>query len=261
MKTKTSRPVGESIVICSGTSEARTLIVLIDNFDSFLYNLARYLRQLGQNVVVRRNDDPDLGRLIAEEAAAVVISPGPCDPKSAGQCLQMVRQFADRLPMLGVCLGHQVIFEAFGGSICRAKNPVHGRSSEIALGDSRLFEQLDSPTHFARYHSLVGDRATLPGCLHVTATSLDDDEIMAVEHVDYPIFGVQFHPESVLSDAGYQILINFLKAAGLNVPVTLPLNDFRPREGTAEQVTETALHYQRAASAAVVLPKLASQND
>lgn len=235
------------------------MIVLIDNFDSFLYNLARYLRRLGQNVVVRRNDEPGLVDLLAEEAAAVVISPGPCDPTAAGQCLQLVRQFADRLPMLGVCLGHQVIFEAFGGSICRAKQPVHGRSSEITLGESRLFERLESPLHFARYHSLVGDKTTLPDCLRVTATSQDDGEIMAVQHREYPIFGVQFHPESVLSDAGYQILVNFLQAAGLDVPDILPLNDFRGDE-TQQRASETALHYQRSASDAVVLPKRVSQN-
>ncbi|HBE70890.1 MAG TPA: aminodeoxychorismate/anthranilate synthase component II [Planctomycetaceae bacterium] len=190
------------------------MIVLIDNYDSFLHNLARYFRRLGEEVCVRRNDADDLMHVV-EKSGAVVISPGPCDPDAAGSCLQVVREFANTKPMLGVCLGHQVICQAFGGKIVRAGQPMHGRSSQVDLDSSRLFAGISTPQLFARYHSLVCAQDSLPDILRVTARSTIDDEIMAVEHTELPIFGVQFHPESVLSQSGYQLLANFLSAAKL----------------------------------------------
>jgi anthranilate synthase/aminodeoxychorismate synthase-like glutamine amidotransferase len=202
------------------------VILLIDNYDSFTFNLRRYLVRLGQEVRVLRNDAPELRRELTGKYAALVISPGPKGPSEAGSCLEVVAEYSGRLPILGVCLGHQIIFQAFGGEIGRAQCPMHGKTSEIELLPSRLFAGLGSPTSFARYHSLIGIPESLPAWLKVTAWSREG-EIMAAEHQEHLTFGVQFHPESVLSTGGYQVLQNFLTCAGLHRVDELPAADWR----------------------------------
>lgn len=201
------------------------MIVLIDNYDSFTYNLRRYLVQLEQRVEVLRNDAPTLESTVASsDCRAVIVSPGPRRPSDAGKCLEIVSSQSGIRPILGVCLGHQVIVEAFGGRIVRAKRPIHGQSLPVDLDESRLFQNLPTRDYFARYHSLVAKSNCIPDTLHVTARSLEG-EVMAVEHRSHPTFGVQFHPESVLSTSGYQILSNFLNIAGLERSAELPPND------------------------------------
>jgi anthranilate synthase/aminodeoxychorismate synthase-like glutamine amidotransferase len=197
-----------------------SLILLIDNYDSFVFNLARYIERLGQRTMIVRNDAVDPAGVRALKPRAVVISPGPCTPTEAGNSLEIVRNLHDDLPMLGVCLGHQAIGQAFGGRIVRAAEPVHGRSSQVYHDGSGLFAGLASPTTACRYHSLVIDRGSLADELSVTAT-LDDGTIMAIEHRELPVFGVQFHPESVLTRDGYRFLSNFLTLAGCDVPVNI----------------------------------------
>jgi anthranilate synthase component II len=211
------------------------MILLIDNYDSFVFNLERYLRRLGQPTVVVRNDQVEYARIAAGEYAAIVISPGPKAPLQAGMSLQVVERFHAHVPMLGVCLGHQVICQAFGGRIVRAPRAVHGQSSFIDHHGSQLFAGLPSPFQAARYHSLVAEAVSLPEELRVigttasshTASSTNESPIiMAVEHVRWPVFGVQFHPESILTLVGYRILSNFLQLAGLSVASDLPAADF-----------------------------------
>lgn len=206
------------------------MILLIDNYDSFVFNLQRYLARLGQSTMVVRNDQIDFDRMTDGQFAAVVISPGPKAPKQAGRCIEVVERFADRLPVLGVCLGHQVICQALGARIIRAPRAVHGQASPVEHNHSRLFNGLPSPFLAARYHSLVADPHSMPTELRVTGTteagSGHPPIIMAVEHVRLPIFGVQFHPESILSSVGYRILANFLMLAGLSVEKELPETDF-----------------------------------
>ena len=183
------------------------MILIVDNYDSFVYNIARYFEELGQQVVVKRNDAVDEADL---KAKAIVISPGPCTPHEAGESLAIVRKFSGRLPILGVCLGHQCIAIAYGGRVVRAGMPVHGRTSGISHDGTSVFVELPSPMRATRYHSLVIDRATLPAALRVIASADDDGEIMAVAHVEHPVVGVQFHPESAASEWGYSLLDVFL---------------------------------------------------
>jgi anthranilate synthase/aminodeoxychorismate synthase-like glutamine amidotransferase len=197
------------------------MILLIDNYDSFVYNLARYFERLGHSTRVIRNtaiDPVGVGRL---RPSAVVLSPGPCAPERAGCSLELVRTLAEELPMLGICLGHQTIAEAFGGRVIRAREPVHGRGSWVRHNGRGLFAGLPNPLMAGRYHSLVVDEASLPGCLEVTART-DDGTIMAIEHRELPIVGLQFHPESILTECGYPLLANFLRRAGLAAPDELP---------------------------------------
>jgi anthranilate synthase/aminodeoxychorismate synthase-like glutamine amidotransferase len=194
------------------------MILLIDNYDSFVFNLVRYLRELGQETVVVRNDRLDLndveaGRPGDRPLQAAVLSPGPCGPDSAGVCIEFVRRFCDEIPMLGVCLGHQAIAAAFGGRVVRAAEPVHGRTSPVEHDGSELFAGLANPLTAARYHSLVVDEGSLPAELTVTARTPDGIP-MALQHRELPIFGVQFHPESVLTEGGHALLRNFLQFAG-----------------------------------------------
>lgn len=185
------------------------MILLIDNYDSFVHNIARYFAELGAGVKVRRNDEVRNDDLRAE---AIVISPGPCAPREAGQSLEIVRAQAGRLPMLGICLGHQVIGEAFGGKVVRARHPMHGDYSVVRHTGEGVFAGLPPEVTVGRYHSLiVEDLGETP--LKVTATS-EDGEIMALQHKSLPIFGVQFHPESILTEHGYDMLGNFLKVVG-----------------------------------------------
>lgn len=192
------------------------MILLIDNYDSFVHNLARYFERLGQETHVVRNDAVDVMAVRALRPAAIVLSPGPCTPHEAGVSLNLVRELNTEIPILGVCLGHQVIAEALGGKIVRASEPVHGRTSEIRHDGSRLFANLQSPLTVCRYHSLVVEPTTLPAELRATAWT-EDGTIMALEHAHRPVYGLQFHPESILTEHGYDLLANFLRLAGIQI--------------------------------------------
>jgi len=185
------------------------MILLIDNYDSFVYNLARYVRELGEEPVVRRHDATTLEQIGALRPSHIIISPGPCTPAEAGISTDVVRRFGPSTPILGVCLGHQCIGAAYGAGIVRAGRPMHGKASRIHHDGNGLFAGLPNPFTAARYHSLVISRAGLPAELRVTA-SAEDGEIMAVEHARHPVIGLQFHPESVLTDYGYVLLDRFL---------------------------------------------------
>jgi anthranilate synthase/aminodeoxychorismate synthase-like glutamine amidotransferase len=186
------------------------MLLLIDNYDSFVYNLARYFERLGVIADVVRNDAIDVSGVRSKRPSAVVISPGPCTPREAGASLEIVQRLAGEVPILGVCLGHQVIAEAFGGRIVRAEVPVHGRASAVSHSGTGLFANLPSPLTVGRYHSLVVEPSSLPGELEATAWT-NDGVLMAVAHQHWPVFGVQFHPESILTEGGHQLLANFLR--------------------------------------------------
>mgnify|MGYP004724423605 CR=1 FL=1 len=185
------------------------MLLMIDNYDSFTYNLVQYFGELGEEVITKRNDEITLEDIVQLHPDRVCLSPGPCSPNEAGICLEFLQQFAGKLPILGVCLGHQAIGQAFGGQIVRAKQIMHGKTSKIAHTDVGVFKHLPSPFTVTRYHSLAVDRATLPDCLEVTAWT-DDGEIMGLRHKELNIQGVQFHPESILSEHGHALLKNFL---------------------------------------------------
>ena len=193
-----------------------TMILLIDNYDSFVYNLARYFVRLGQDTRVVRNDAVNASAVRRLQLQAVVISPGPCTPREAGCSIDVVRQLSGEIPILGVCLGHQAIGAAFGGQVVRAREPMHGRASTVVHSGSGLFEGLPSPLRVARYHSLVVADEGLPPELEVTART-EDGLLMALAHQRHPTFGVQFHPESILTEGGYELLANFLHLAGLPI--------------------------------------------
>lgn len=185
------------------------MIVLIDNYDSFVYNLSRYLEELGQRTLVCRNDALTVADVRDLQPRAIVLSPGPCGPEKAGISAELVRRLSDHIPILGVCLGHQCIAAAFGGGVVRAPEPVHGRASAIEHSGEGVFAGLPRPLHAARYHSLVVSGRDFPACLEVTATTRDG-LIMALRHRQLPLIGVQFHPESILTIAGHRLLENFL---------------------------------------------------
>ena len=187
-------------------------VTLIDNYDSFTFNLVHYLGELGAEVSVWRNDEITVADTLASRPDAIVLSPGPCTPNEAGVCLELVRSASETTPMLGVCLGHQAIGQAFGGDIVRAPAPMHGKVSRISHHAHGLFRGLNGPFQATRYHSLIIERASTPSELEITAES-DDGLVMGVEHHDRPVFGVQFHPESIASEHGRQILRNFLDLA------------------------------------------------
>jgi anthranilate synthase/aminodeoxychorismate synthase-like glutamine amidotransferase len=190
------------------------MLLLIDNYDSFVHNLARYFERLGQSTVVVRNDSIDVVAARTMKPGAIVLSPGPCTPREAGVSLDLVRELHTELPILGVCLGHQVIAEALDGRIVRGPLPVHGQASEIRHNGSGLFKGLPPTFHVGRYHSLVADPLSLGESLRPTAWTADG-VVMAFEHKKFPVYGVQFHPESILTDYGYEMLANFLRLAGL----------------------------------------------
>jgi len=185
------------------------MYVLIDNYDSFTYNLLHYLGELGAEVVVHRNDVLSADQILDLGAEGIVISPGPCDPDKAGNCLDLVEKAAGRVPVMGVCLGHQCIGQFFGGKIVRSPTPMHGKVSEITHLGTGIFHGLPSPFIATRYHSLTIDPDSVPDCLEITATS-DDGVIQGVSHKEFDIHGVQFHPESISSEHGHQLLKNFL---------------------------------------------------
>ncbi len=193
-------------------------VIVIDNYDSFTYNLVQYLGELGAEVLVFRNDAISPERIAELEPTHIVISPGPCTPNEAGISVEVVRLYAGKLPILGVCLGHQAIGQAFGGRIVRAKRLMHGKTSPIRHDGKTIFTNLPNPFEATRYHSLVVKRESLPECFEISAISEDDGEIMGLRHKGFPpevaVEGVQFHPESILTSAGKELLRNFLQRCG-----------------------------------------------
>ena len=191
------------------------MLLLIDNYDSFTYNLVHYLGELGADVVVKRNDALDVQDAMALQPEAILLSPGPCDPDQAGICLALIAAASEtQTPLLGVCLGHQSIGQAFGGKVIRCHEIVHGKMGTMHHAGEGLFKDVPTPFDATRYHSLIVERATLPACLTVTA-ELSDGTIMGLQHNSLPIHGVQFHPESIASEHGHHLLKNFLSIAGL----------------------------------------------
>jgi anthranilate synthase component 2 len=192
------------------------MLLMIDNYDSFTYNLVQYLGELGQDVQVHRNDEIDLASVKKLNPRHIVISPGPCTPNEAGISVPLIHEFAGKIPLLGVCLGHQSIGQAFGARIIKAKTLMHGKTSLIHHTNTGVFKDLPNPYTATRYHSLVIERATIPDCLEITAWTEDANgefgEIMGVKHKTLAVEGVQFHPESVLTEHGHALLNNFLKA-------------------------------------------------
>ena len=188
------------------------MILVIDNYDSFTYNLVHYLNELGADTVVHRNDDLSVQEALGLKPNAVLLSPGPKAPDQAGICLPLLRGAPDDLAILGVCLGHQAIGQAYGGDVIRAKEVMHGKTSKIFHNDKGVFKGLPNPFIATRYHSLAVDKATLPADLEITAWT-EDGEIMGVQHRTRPVYGVQFHPESIATEGGHQLLANFLDLA------------------------------------------------
>jgi anthranilate synthase component 2 len=186
------------------------MLLMIDNYDSFTYNLVQYFGELGEDVVVRRNDEISLDEVAALNPDRIVVSPGPCTPNEAGISVPLIERFAGKIPLLGVCLGHQSIGQAFGGRIVHARELMHGKTSAIEHKGTGVFHSLPNPLQATRYHSLVIERDTLPECLEVTAWSADG-EIMGVRHKSLPVEGVQFHPESILTERGHELLRNFIE--------------------------------------------------
>ena len=190
------------------------MLLMIDNYDSFTYNLVQYFGELGADVQVHRNDKITIAEIAALNPDKIVISPGPCTPNEAGISLDVIQHFAGKKPMLGVCLGHQSIGQAFGGEIVHANEIMHGKTSPVFHNNSSVFSELSNPFEATRYHSLVINKATLPDCFEVTAWTQNEDgsidEIMGVQHKTLPIEGVQFHPESILTEQGHALLKNFL---------------------------------------------------
>lgn len=201
------------------SNESGKMLLLIDNYDSFTYNLVHYLGELGADVVVKRNDALEVNEAMAMGADAILLSPGPCDPASAGICLELTRAAAAaQVPLMGVCLGHQAIGEMFGGKVVRCGEIVHGKMGQMKHDGTGVFADLPSPFAATRYHSLIVERETLPDCLVVNA-ELEDGTIMGLRHKELPIHGVQFHPESIASEHGHKLLQNFLDIAGMKTKV------------------------------------------
>ncbi|MDI3322815.1 aminodeoxychorismate/anthranilate synthase component II [Pontibacterium granulatum] len=191
------------------------MLLMIDNYDSFTYNVVQYLGELGAEVEVHRNDEITIEEIEAKQPEHLVISPGPCTPNEAGISVEAINHFGGKLPLFGICLGHQSIGQAFGGKIVRAKEVMHGKTSPVYHNNTGVFEGLANPVEVTRYHSLVIDQETLPECLEITAWTQNEDgsidEIMGVRHKELDIEGVQFHPESILTEQGHDLLANFLK--------------------------------------------------
>ncbi len=190
------------------------MLLMIDNYDSFTYNLVQYLGELGEDVRVQRNDKINIEEIRQLNPERIVLSPGPCTPNEAGISLQIIEEFKETTPILGVCLGHQCIGQAFGGQVVHARDVMHGKTSPIHHANTDVFKDLDEPFTATRYHSLIVEYATLPESLEITAWTVRDDgekdEIMGMRHKELPIYGVQFHPESILTESGHQLLQNFI---------------------------------------------------
>jgi anthranilate synthase component II len=186
------------------------MILLIDNYDSFTFNLYQYLSELGEKTLVKRNDELTVKEVIDLQPSAIVLSPGPGRPEKAGILIELIQEFYDKIPILGICLGHQAIASAFGGEVIRAAVIKHGKTSLIKHDQSGLFEYIPQPVEVMRYHSLAVRKDTLPPVLSTCALSMDDNEIMALRHFDFPVFGVQFHPESIGTKLGKKLLQNFI---------------------------------------------------
>ena len=199
------------------------MLLMIDNYDSFTYNLVQYLGELGADVQVYRNDALTLSEIAAWKPERIVLSPGPCTPSEAGICVPLIQRFAGEIPILGVCLGHQAIGQAFGGKIVRAGSVMHGKLSRVTHRGDGVFRGLPSPLTATRYHSLVIERASLPSCLEITAAS-EDQEIMGVRHREFQLEGVQFHPEAILTEHGHALLENFLNLEHRRMHSALPAN-------------------------------------
>ena len=197
------------------------MITLIDNYDSFTYNLVHYLGELGAKARVVRNDAESADEVMARKPRAIVLSPGPCDPDQAGICLELVEKAGPGIPILGVCLGHQTIGQLYGGKVVRAPELMHGKTSMISHNGKGIFRDIPSPFEATRYHSLIVERESLPDCLEITAQT-DDGLIMGLSHREHNVHGVQFHPESIASQYGHRLLANFLELAGIRVK---PLRD------------------------------------
>jgi anthranilate synthase/aminodeoxychorismate synthase-like glutamine amidotransferase len=190
------------------------MILVIDNYDSFTYNLVQYLGELGADVVVRRNDAIAVEAVGELAPSAIVLSPGPCTPREAGITVDLIRRWGSSIPILGVCLGHQAIGEAYGGEVVRADRVMHGKTSQVCHDGTGIFAGLPSPMEVMRYHSLIVERESIPPSLEITAVSQDDpSEVHAVRHREHPVYGVQFHPESVMTPHGKALLNNFLELA------------------------------------------------
>jgi anthranilate synthase/aminodeoxychorismate synthase-like glutamine amidotransferase len=216
------------------------MILLIDNYDSFVHNLARYVRELGEDAVVVRNDEVTLTDIQALAPTHIILSPGPCSPAEAGISTEVVRRFGPTTPILGVCLGHQCIGAAYGGPIVRAGRPVHGRTSLITHDGTSVFTGLPSPIDVTRYHSLVIRPDAVPRSLRVLATSRDDGEVMAIEHREHPVIGVQFHPESAATQYGYAMLDRFLHGDRSRAEQLPPLADGAYKTPVAADATGRA---------------------
>ena len=192
------------------------MLILIDNYDSFTYNLVHYLGELGAESVVIRNDKISAEEVMAKKPQAIVLSPGPCTPNEAGVCLDLIKKAGPTIPLLGVCLGHQSIGQSYGGKVIRAPQPMHGKLSTISNTGKGVFKGLPHKFEITRYHSLIVERSTLPDCLEITAETADGI-IMGLQHKTHPVHGVQFHPESIASEQGHALLANFLALAGFKV--------------------------------------------
>jgi len=195
--------------------EGTHMLILIDNYDSFTYNLVHYIGELGAACEVHRNDKISTAEVLKRKPKAIVLSPGPCTPNEAGICLDLIKAAGASVPLLGVCLGHQAIGQAYGGKVVRAPVPMHGKLSRIKSHDKGVFKGLPREFEVTRYHSLIVERASLPDCLEITAET-NDGLIMGLSHKTHPVHGVQFHPESIASEQGHELLANFLALAGLS---------------------------------------------
>ncbi|KRG12984.1 anthranilate synthase component II [Virgibacillus soli] len=192
------------------------MILMIDNYDSFTYNLVQYLGELGEPITVKRNDKISLYEIEELSPNYIIISPGPCTPNEAGISLEVIRHFSGKIPILGVCLGHQAIAQAFGGKVVKAKQLLHGKTSQVYHDQKTIYTQIPDPFLATRYHSLIVEKESLPDCLEITSWTVDD-EIMGIRHTKWAVEGIQFHPESITTEAGKQLLANFLQTYRIGV--------------------------------------------
>lgn len=196
---------------CANGGGGKAMILMIDNYDSFTYNLVQYFGELGEEIVVRRNDEITLEEIEELAPKMLVISPGPCTPNEAGISLEVIRHFSNKIPLLGVCLGHQAIAQAFGGKVIHAERLMHGKTSPVFHNNHTMNENMPNPYAATRYHSLIVERETLPPCLEITSWTAEG-EIMGLRHKEYAVEGVQFHPESIMTEQGIKLLVNFIKS-------------------------------------------------